>query len=145
MNLENRIAELEKQTKFQRIGIFSLGIMLVSAMLLGTSQDNVPGDAGFNHITAKAITIVGEDGKPVISMGSDGDGPGLTILDSDSTARIAIGINKKDKSAGLAFMDKNFSPRVAIGTNDAGEAGITLIAAGIREIMSGSTWPPEKK
>ena len=135
MNLENRIAELEKQTKIQRLGIFSLGIMLVSAILLAMTSQSA------DSLTASSLTILNKEGKPAISISDEG----LAFLDAKGIARIGMGVNPEDKSVGLAFMDNNSAPRVAIGTNDAGEAGITLIAAGIREIMSGSTWPAEKK
>ena len=135
MNLENRIAELEKQTKIQRLGIFSLGIMLVSAMLLAMASQSADG------LTASSLTILNKEGKPAISINDEG----LAFLDAKGIARIAMGVNLEDKSVGLAFMDNNSAPRVAIGTNEAGEAGITLIAAGMREIMSGSTWPAVKK
>ena len=135
MNLENRIAELEKQTKLQRFGMFSLGITLVASMLLAMTTQ-APTD-----LTASSLTILNKEGKPVISISDEG----LAFLDAKGIARIGMGVNPEDKSVGLAFMDNNSAPRVAIGTNEAGEAGITLIAAGMREIMSGSTWPAEKK
>ena len=135
MNLENRIAELEKQTKIQRLGIFSLGIMLVSAMLLAMTSQST------DSLTASSLTILNKEGKPAISINDEG----LAILDAKGIARIAMGVNLEDKSVGLAFMDNNSAMRVAIGTNEAGEAGITLITAGMREIMSGSTWPAVKK
>ena len=135
MNLENRIEELEKQTKIQRLGIFSLGIMLVSAMLLAMTSQST------DSLTASSLTIVSKEGKPVINISDEG----LAFLDAKGIARIGMGINPEDKSVGLAFMDNNSIPRVAIGTNDAGEAGIALIAAGIRENISGLTWPAEKK
>lgn len=135
MNLENRIKELEKQTKLQRFGIFGLGITLVATMLLAmTAQTST-------DLTASSLTILNKKGNPVISMNNEG----LALLDANSTARIAIGINPKDKSAGIAFMDNKSTPRIAIGTKETGEAGITLIAAGMSEVMSGSVWPPTKK
>ena len=135
MNLANRITELEKPTKFQRLALFGLGATLVATMLLAMTTQ-APTD-----LTASSLTILNKEGKPVISM-ADG---GISILDKNSIARIAIGVNPKDKSAGIAFMDNKSTPRIAIGTEESGAAGITLIAGGMREMMSGSTWPPPKK
>ena len=135
MNLENRIEELEKQTKLQRFGIFGLGITLVATMLLAMTAQT-PTD-----LTASSLTILNKEGKPAISMNDEG----LAFLDAKGIARIAMGVNLEDKSVGLAFMDNNSALRVAIGTNEAGEAGIMLNAAGMSEIMSGTTWPPTKK
>ena len=135
MNLENRIAELEKQTKLQRFGIFGLGITLVATMLLAMTTE-APTD-----LTASSLTILNKEGKPTISIGAEG----LALLDENSKARIAMGVNPQDMSAGIAFMDNNSAPRIAIGTNETGDAGITLIAAGMSEVMSGSVWPPTKK
>ena len=143
MNFEQRIANLEKKIKYQRIVLLFLGQALVFSVLLGTSQDNVPGDAVFNEITAKAITIVGEDGKHVMSMGVGADGPGLVIFDAALRPRIAMGINLKDKGAGIAFLDAKSNPRVAMGTNDNGEAGISLLGAGISAPLAGKVWPSE--
>lgn len=135
MNLENRIVELEKQTKLQRFGIFGLGITLVATMLLAMTAQT-PTD-----LTASSLTILNKEGKPAISINDEG----LAFLDAKGIARIAMGVNLKDKSVGLAFMDNNSALRVGIGTNEAGEAGIMMNAAGMSEIMSGTTWPPSKK
>lgn len=135
MNLEKRIEELEKQTKLQRFGIFGLGITLVATMLLAMTAQT-PTD-----LTASSLTILNKEGKPAISINDEG----LAFLDAKGIARIAMGVNPKDKSVGLAFMDNNSALRVGIGTNEAGEAGIMLNAAGMSEILSGTTWPPTKK
>lgn len=132
MNVENRIVELEKQTKIQRLGLFGLGVALVATLLLAMTTPQ-PMD-----LNASSLTILNKEGKPVIVMNDEG----FALLDENSIARFAIGINQEDKSAGVAFLDTKSVPRIAIGTLDSGEAGITFVAAGIREMMSGLTWPP---
>jgi len=52
-------------------------------------------------------------------------------------------MNPANKDFGLAMMDANGAPRIAAGTNSKGEAGISLISAGIVEVMSQKTWPSE--
>lgn len=135
MNLEHRIAELEKQTKLQRFGIFGLGIALATTMLLAMTTQS-PTD-----LTASSFSVLNKDGKPTITINNEG----ISILDENGTARVGIGADPKTKRVGMAFMDKNSTPRVAIGTTESGEAGITLIGAGMSEMMSGSSWPPAKK
>ena len=132
MNVEKRIEQLEKQTKIQRLGIFGLGITLVATMLLAMTAPQT------TNLIASSLTILNKEGKPVISMNDEG----LVLLDENSIARIAMGINPQDKCVGVAFMDNNSVPRIAIGTEESGAAGITLIGAGMREIMSGVVWPP---
>ena len=143
MNFEQRITDLEKKITYQRVALLLLIPAFACSILVGTSQDNVPGDATFNEITAKALTIVGKDGKPVMSMGSGADGPGIVIFDAVLTPRIAMGINLKDKGAGIAFLDAKSNPRIAMGTNDNGEAGISLLGAGISAPLAGKVWPSE--
>ena len=133
MNVEKRIVQLEKQTKMQRLGIFGLGITLVATMLLAMTAPQT------TNLIASSLTILNKEGKPVISMNDEG----LVLLDENSIARIAMGINPQDKSVGVAFMDNKSVPRIAIGTEESGAAGITLIAAGMREMMSGVVWPPK--
>ena len=141
MNIEKRILCLEKKSRFQRFGFIVLVGVFGASTLMGTSQDNVPGDATFNEITAKALTFVDKDGKVVMSMGSGEDGPGLVIFDPASTPRIAIGFSLKDKGAGVAFLDEKSNPRIAIGTTVTGDAGITLLGAGISAPLAGKAWP----
>ena len=143
MNFEQRIVTLEKKLKYQRVVLLLLVPAFTFSILVGTSQDNVPGDGTFNEITAKSLSIVGEDGKHVMSMGSGPDGPGFVIFDAALTPRIAMGINLKDKGAGIAFLDAKSNPRIAMGTNDNGEAGISLLDAGIRAPLAGKVWPSE--
>lgn len=135
MNLEHRIAELEKQTKLQRFGIFGLGGAVATTILLAMTTQS-PTD-----LTASSFSVLNKDGNPAITINNEG----ISILDENGTARVGIGVDPKTKRVGMAFMDKNSTPRVAIGTTENGEAGITLIGAGMSEMMSGSSWPPTKK
>ena len=143
MNFEQRITNLEKKLTYQRVALLLLVPVFAFSILVGTSQDNVPGDATFNEITAKALTFVDKDGKVVMSMGSGPDGPGLVIFDPASTPRIAMGFSLKDKGAGIAFLDEKSNPRIAIGTTVTGDAGISLLGAGISAPLAGKVWPSE--
>lgn len=143
MNFEERIINLENKIKYQRVILLMLVPVLGFSVLLGTSQDNTPGNATFNEITTKSLTLIGENGKQIMSMGSGEDGPGFVLFDEALTPRVALGLNTKDKSVGIAFLDKKSNPRIAIGTAESGDAGISLLGAGISAPLVGKVWPSQ--
>ena len=108
-----------------------------------TKLIRVCGNATFNEITAKSLTLIGDNGKQIMSMGSGEDGPGFVLFDEDLTPRVALGINTKDKSVGIAFLDKKSNARIAIGTAESGDAGISLLGAGISAPLVGKVWPSQ--
>ena len=135
MHIEERINKLEIRCRVQRFGLFALGLSLLATILLGMTN------AKPTDLTASSLSIINNEGKPTIMLGSEG----FTILDENGVPRIAMGINAKDKSVGLAFLDKNSQPRIALGTQENGSAGITLIGGGIVEALSGNSWPSKDK
>lgn len=137
MNLEKRVNLLEKTVKFQRLGLFTLVGCFSIFLLVGATKDKLQGEASFGTISCHELLIVNEEGKQMIVAGIEG----LSIMDDKSVPRIAMGMNPENRDFGLAMMDQNGVPRIAAGTNTKGEAGISLIAAGIVEVMSQKTWP----
>ena len=138
MNSEKRFAQLERQIKQQRLGLLGLSFALAVGILVGM-QDSQP-----STVNAKAINVMDDEGKVRLALGIDENGAGLTLLDPEGKPILVVGRNDKDKSTGIAIFDSKANPRIAMGTKDNGEAGITLIGAGMSEALSGSTWPTPK-
>jgi len=138
MNLEKRLTQLERKIKRQRFGLFGLSLALGTGLLVGM-QDNQP-----STVNAKAINVMDDEGKVRLALGIDENGAGLTILDPAGKPILVAGRNDKEKRTGIAIFDSKANPRIAMGTQDSGEAGITLIGAGMSEALSGSTWPTPK-
>ena len=139
MNLEQRINSLEKTVKFQRLGLLVLVASFSVSFLVGATEDTELGSASFKEVVCHEFTIVDKDGNPLIYAGPEG----FSLMDDKQIPRISMGMDPTNKGFGLAMMDANGAPRIAAGTNSKGEAGISLISAGIVEVMSQKTWPSE--
>ena len=139
MNLEQRVKSLEKTVKFQRLGLLVLVAIFSVSLLVGATEDKELGSASFKEVVCHEFTIVDKDGNPLIYAGPEG----FSLMDDKQIPRISMGMDPTNKGFGLAMMDANGAPRIVAGTNSKGEAGISLISAGIVEVMSQKTWPSE--
>ena len=136
MQIEEQLVTLHRQVRRQRLGLYAMGLGLVSLLALGMAQPQP------KEMTLESLVITSQDGTARIAMGTnekDG-GVGIAMLDTKGVARVAMGTDVKG-DGGLMIMDKTESPKIMMGSGPDG-AGIMLIGADLTVV---SAMPQEPK
>lgn len=128
MQIEEQIESLQRHVRCQRLGLYAMGLGLVSLLALGMAEPRP------KEMTLESLVITSKDGTPRIAMGTNekNGGVGIAMLDTKGVARIAMGTDVKG-DGGIVIMDKTESPKIMMGSGPDG-AGIMLIGAGLTEV-----------
>lgn len=82
--MHERIARLERDARRWRVTAMVLGATLTAALLMGQGQAVTP------EVRTRRLVVVDGQGREVIGMGTDEDGPTLLVLNPTSRASLRL-------------------------------------------------------
>jgi hypothetical protein len=122
-NLESRIRALEASNRRQRYSITALAAVIVGGTLVVAMRP--AGDATFDRVTCKNLSVVDDNGKQRIGTFTSADGSaGMTWYDMDGKVRI-LAATRANGEAGIGWSDTNGKLRMGASTSAAGVADMT--------------------
>ena len=117
-NLESRIRALEASNRRQRNSITALAAIIVGGTLVVAMRP--AGNATFNRVTCKNLSVVDDNGKQRISAFTDAAGDAvMQWYDKDAKERINASTTA-DGDAFMQWLDKDAKRRIIAGTEAAG-------------------------
>lgn len=123
MELEQRVAALERQIKYMRFLAAGLGAGLVALLSLGAT-----GVQDFQVVRTRDLLVVDDQGRVMCSVGEDGEGNGRLALNSRS-----------DKQIFVAGADERGNGQLLISSNaDQGVFSVVVDADGNGRLLIGS-------
>jgi hypothetical protein len=127
--LEQRNEALEAQNRrIRRLGLGGLAVVGI-ALLMGQAAAPKDDPAQFKAVKATMITLVDENGKTRLELGTDKSGAGVDVRDANGKVRVVIGegvIEGLGEGAGLWVFDEKERPRVGIGSGKHGHGMVVL-------------------
>lgn len=127
MELEERVAALERQLKHLRILAALLGAGLVALLSLGATT-NQPAVQDFQVVRTRDLLVVDGQGRVMCSVGEDGEGNGRLALNS-----------RTDKQVFTAGADERGNGQLLISSNaDQGVFSAVVDADGNGRLLIGS-------
>ena len=121
-NLESRIRALEASNRRQRYSITALAAVIVGGTLIVAMRP--AGNATFDRVTCKNLSVIDDNGKQRISAFTDAAGDAvMQWLDKDEKTRISTH-TPADGSAAMQWHDKDGKERIEAGTDTDGTVGL---------------------
>ncbi len=120
MNVELRLAKLERTSRYSRFAAVALGLTLVAITAMGFAKD---ADKIPDVIRARRFEVVNEQGTPQVSLWHVRDGGAIATHNSQGEAR--AGMMALDEGGGIATFDAKGRKAVVIATTE--ELGGTII------------------
>jgi hypothetical protein len=116
MNLEQRVDQLERQTKRQRLALVVMAVALCGMVSMAATVDDV---GRFDSIITKAVIVLNDDGVGVASMGSDPAGNG-GIMTLSALGKMGVFVSSNTLTSSISMYQPNGKKLIELGSNDNG-------------------------
>lgn len=141
MNLEQRVDQLERQNKRQRIGLLVLAVALCGVVSMAATDSR---DGEFDTVFAKSISIMGDGFLPAVSLGVDDGGDGFIYTRSARGKKLVALLPSVDGEGSVITYSPNGKKLVELDATVNGEGRvITYSSTGKKLVKVGATGSSE--
>ena len=146
MEIEDRLTTMEKRLRFHRSFTVCVFVLLLGESFLDAFLPTLSGD-----IICDSLTVVDDEGKVMVSLGSDEAGGGVMTFSPEETPLVRLGVTSDGNGAVTTFAPEN-KPLVRLNASPGGSGcvltlspeGESLVKLGVTTGGNGGVWTKTK-
>lgn len=133
MTIKERLDKVERQNRQLKRSMIFLALVFLALVLIGAKAGLQEGN--FSQVTAERITIVDDEGRELIQIGSDKERTGIRMLSKAGKRVLGLGYSTPDGESGILVADNDGRPRIGLGM-DGNVPGVALVNENGKKILA---------
>ena len=133
MTIIERLEKVERHNRQLKRSMTFLALIFLALVLMGAKSGMQEGH--FSQITTERITIVDNEGRELILIGSNNERTGIRMLSKEGKRVLGLGYSISDGESGILVADNDGRPRIGLGM-DGDVPGVALVNENGKKILA---------